>query len=63
MAVDTRERVKPAPRPLPLRIPGIDQKTLQGILTKERSKPVLTRTAAFFTLAALGTAWIPFYPL
>ena len=63
MAVDTRERVKPAPRPLPLRIPGIDQKTLQGILTKERSKPILTRTAAFFTLTALGTAWIPFYPL
>ena len=64
MAITPRERIaRPARQRFPVRLPGLDRRTLQEVLTREQSKPVLTRTAAFFSLAALGSSWIPFYPL
>jgi len=55
MALNTR-------RAWALRLPKVDVQGLREVLSRERSKPVLTRTAAFLGLGALGTAWVPFYP-
>ena len=51
---------------LPHRLLGalrLDPEKVQERLEDERRRPVITRTLAFFALAAFGTAWIPFYPI
>ena len=55
----------PAKRPAPSladRIRGLKLPTVRELWIRERSKPVLVKAAAFFALAAVGFAWIPFYP-
>lgn len=60
MATKLVRRLRPRIRGLTL--PALRLPDLRALWVKERSRPRLVRTSAFFGLGVVGTAFAPFYP-
>ncbi len=64
MALETAVRPERsrAGRSIVGRVRALKVPTLREIWVKERARPVLVKVGAFTGLAAIGLAWVPFYP-